>query len=156
VGRMASLLRAFFSHQGREGRARLFRPHRWRAILPAEAAPSHLRVRETQLWLGKGAHVVHYRSVTPRSSAPLSSSRTADGKSLPASRSFWMAPRCWVARVRQLRRGAAGACRGGRFLRRWPLFGRPALARWSHGAVTLLGDAAHPMLPFLAQARLRP
>ena len=35
--------------------------------------------------------------------------------------------------------------------RRWPLYGRPALAHWSQGAVTLLGDAAHPMLPFLAQ-----
>jgi salicylate hydroxylase len=35
--------------------------------------------------------------------------------------------------------------------RRWPLFGRPALKSWSRGAVTLLGDAAHPMLPFLAQ-----
>jgi salicylate hydroxylase len=34
---------------------------------------------------------------------------------------------------------------------RWPLYARPALPRWSHGAVTLLGDAAHPMLPFLAQ-----
>jgi len=35
--------------------------------------------------------------------------------------------------------------------RYWPLFARPPLTRWSHGAVTLLGDAAHPMVPFLAQ-----
>ena len=35
--------------------------------------------------------------------------------------------------------------------RKWPLFDRPPLARWSRGSVTLLGDAAHPMLPFLAQ-----
>ena len=28
---------------------------------------------------------------------------------------------------------------------------QPAALRWSDGAVTLLGDAAHPMLPFLAQ-----
>jgi salicylate hydroxylase len=28
--------------------------------------------------------------------------------------------------------------------------GRPPLDRWSQGAVTLLGDAAHPVLPFLA------
>ncbi|MDG4786137.1 FAD-dependent monooxygenase [Micromonospora sp. WMMD1102] len=33
----------------------------------------------------------------------------------------------------------------------WALFDRPPLPRWSAGRVTLLGDACHPMLPFLAQ-----
>jgi salicylate hydroxylase len=32
----------------------------------------------------------------------------------------------------------------------WPLMGLAPLARWSIGPVTLLGDAAHPLLPFLA------
>lgn len=34
---------------------------------------------------------------------------------------------------------------------RWALFDRPPLSRWSSGNLTLLGDACHPMLPFLAQ-----
>jgi salicylate hydroxylase len=33
----------------------------------------------------------------------------------------------------------------------WALFDRPALERWSVGRTTLLGDACHPMLPFMAQ-----
>jgi salicylate hydroxylase len=34
---------------------------------------------------------------------------------------------------------------------KWALLDRPPLARWGKGPVTLLGDAAHPMLPYLAQ-----
>ena len=33
----------------------------------------------------------------------------------------------------------------------WGLFDRPPMRRWSVGRVTLLGDACHPMLPFMAQ-----
>jgi salicylate hydroxylase len=34
-------------------------------------------------------------------------------------------------------------------LYKWPLFDRDPIAKWTFGRVTLLGDAAHPMLPFL-------
>ncbi len=36
-------------------------------------------------------------------------------------------------------------------LYRWALFDRAPLATWVEGRVALMGDAAHPMLPFLAQ-----
>ena len=36
-------------------------------------------------------------------------------------------------------------------LNRWPLFDRPQLSKWHEGRAVLLGDACHPMLPFLAQ-----
>ena len=34
---------------------------------------------------------------------------------------------------------------------RWSLFNRPPIRDWSTKRVTLLGDAAHPTLPYLAQ-----
>jgi 2-polyprenyl-6-methoxyphenol hydroxylase-like FAD-dependent oxidoreductase len=33
----------------------------------------------------------------------------------------------------------------------WALFDRDPLARWSVGRTTMLGDACHPMYPFMAQ-----
>ncbi|MGX1274698.1 FAD-dependent monooxygenase [Streptomyces phaeoluteigriseus] len=35
--------------------------------------------------------------------------------------------------------------------RRWPLFDRLPVDNWVHGRIVLLGDAAHPMLQYLAQ-----
>ena len=35
--------------------------------------------------------------------------------------------------------------------RAWSLYRLPPLRRWSAGRIALLGDAAHPVLPFLAQ-----
>jgi salicylate hydroxylase len=36
-------------------------------------------------------------------------------------------------------------------LYKWAVFDREPLAQWTKGRVTLLGDSAHPMLPYLAQ-----
>ncbi|MEP5759712.1 MAG: FAD-dependent monooxygenase [Litoreibacter sp.] len=40
-------------------------------------------------------------------------------------------------------------------LHRWALFDRPAMTTWSDGPVALLGDAAHPMLPSMAQGAVQ-
>ena len=43
------------------------------------------------------------------------------------------------------------AAMGGQPIYRWALFDRDPLPEWGRGPITLLGDACHPMLPFMAQ-----
>ena len=50
----------------------------------------------------------------------------------------------WSAPTRKLLAAASN-------WRAWPLYRRPAIGSFSFGRVALVGDAAHPMVPFLAQ-----
>ncbi len=50
----------------------------------------------------------------------------------------------WSAEARELIAAAAN-------WRAWPLYVRPPIGSFSFGRVALVGDAAHPMVPFLAQ-----
>ena len=36
-------------------------------------------------------------------------------------------------------------------LTKWPIFDREPMSKWSHGNIVLLGDACHPMRPYMAQ-----
>lgn len=121
----------------------------WRSLV-ADADADALAPR-SNLWLGRRAHLVHY---------PVDGGRTVNVVAVvdepleAGSAGFWSVPgerrdielrfADWAAPARRLI-GAAPEWR------RWPLFDRPPLPRWSRGPMTLLGDAAHPMLPFLAQ-----
>ncbi|WP_330083505.1 FAD-dependent monooxygenase [Methylocystis iwaonis] len=124
----------------------------WRALVPAELAPAAFRARESNLWMLPGGHVVHYPlrdggiiNVVVIVAEPPRQSEGASILSLDGAQ---------LARALERLRPAAelrALIEAGASWRHWPLFGRPPLESWSQGAVTLLGDAAHPMLPFLAQ-----
>jgi salicylate hydroxylase len=121
----------------------------FRCLVPADRAPEMARRPVHTLWLGPGRHFVHYpisagRLINIVAIAPAgdwrSESWTADGEISDLAREFGQ----WDGRVHQLILSATQT-------KRWALFDRAPLERWTAGRVTLLGDAAHAMLPFLAQ-----
>lgn len=123
----------------------------WRALVPREAAEAEALAPRSNLWLGPHAHLVHYPVAD---GAFVNLVAVIDDGVAGPDAGFWSMPgeaatverwfSGWAAPARRLVAAAPG-------WRRWPLVDRPPLRRWSDGAVTLLGDAAHPMLPFLAQ-----
>jgi salicylate hydroxylase len=141
-----SSLRRSLGH-GREPR---FAGHSaWRALAPAEAVVPELRAPAVNLWLGSRAHLVHYpvrgRNLVTVVAIIRDDWREA-GWSAPAERAEILArysAATWSATARP---PAAP-----RHWQKWALYDHAPLARWGTGAVTLLGDAAHPMLPYLAQ-----
>jgi salicylate hydroxylase len=131
------------------------RPHfagrtAWRALLPTTQVAPEFREPLVHLWLGRNAHLVHYPVkggslinlvvITaddwsgPGWSEPASRidllQRISDTRWAPQAHSLLRAPDAWL---------------------KWALHQSDPLASFSHGAAALIGDAAHAMLPFLAQ-----
>lgn len=124
----------------------------WRALIEADQAPAFARTLETSLWLGAKAHLVHY---PVRGGALVNVvAIVGDGWRGPASADLWAEDgdaAVVAARFASWHISARALIAAAPAWRKWPLFDRPPLARWSAGRVAVLGDAAHPMLPFLAQ-----
>jgi salicylate hydroxylase len=121
----------------------------FRGLIPAERVPGLLGEPKVVLWLGPGRHCVCYPvragqlvSVGATSPAPdwHEESWTADGKPEDLLAQY----AGWTAEV-------DGVLSSLRAVSQWALHDRDELERWSGPRLTLVGDAAHPMLPFLAQ-----
>jgi salicylate hydroxylase len=121
----------------------------FRAIVPADRAPEFTRRRAQTLWLGPGRHLVHYpiageTAINLVAFAPAGDYTTESWSATATVDEFLAEFAGWDPRLQELIRGAGTPGR-------WALLDREPLERWSHGPVTLLGDAAHPMFPFFAQ-----
>ena len=121
----------------------------YRGLVPAERL-AHLDLEVTaQIWMGPEAHFVHYYVANGRlvnfvaiieQDSWTRESWTDPGDPADAIAAF----EGWHPQLHEML-GAVDET----FI--WALFDRPPLERWSRGRVTLLGDACHPMLPFMAQ-----
>ena len=122
----------------------------WRTLVPADAVQEEFRTPLVHLWLGLDAHLVHY---------PVKGNRLINivaivhdvwkgaGWSAPGDRAEILrhfARWSWADEARDL------VAAPQQWLK-WALYDRPGPFRGGMGAVTLIGDAAHPALPFLAQ-----
>jgi salicylate hydroxylase len=120
----------------------------YRAVLPIEQMPEDMRWNAATLWGGPNTHLVHYPlrgwklfNIV----ATFHGDRTTEGANEegsreeileaysavgPKPRSIIETPKSW---------------------RKWVLADREPVENWTKGRVTLLGDAAHPMLQYMAQ-----
>jgi salicylate hydroxylase len=122
----------------------------WRGLLPArDVAGLDLPCVSTAL-LGPGRHFVYYfvsggRSLNWVALTP-SNTWTDESWTAPGDAADAMAEYAgWTSIPRRLIAAQPGT------IFRWALYDRDPLPTWGRGRVTLLGDAAHPMLPFMSQ-----
>ena len=119
-----------------------------RAVLDASAAAPILDADAIGVWMAPNAHVVHYPVRGGREIAVvviMDEDWQGEEWSAPAD------PARLQAALAPFAPSLQAALTPITDWRRWALFDRDPLAKWSLGRATVLGDAAHPLLPFLAQ-----
>ena len=124
----------------------------YRAVFPAELMGGLDIGRSRTKWWGIDRHIVIYYTNSARSEVYFVTSVPE-----PAE---WLTRESWSARgdMKELRKAYEGfhldvravleACPD---CHKWAILEREPLARWSEGRIVLLGDACHPMTPYMAQ-----
>ena len=131
-----------------DGKPRVAGHITYRSVLPAADVPDYLRRNDMVLWAGPKCHMVHY---------PL---RGGELFNLVATFHSTRYEEGWnsYGDPAELHERFQGTCDEVKIMlrkiaewRMWVLCDREPIKQWSKGRVTLLGDAAHPMLQYLAQ-----
>ena len=122
----------------------------WRGTLDATQLPREYTAARVQLWMGPHAHLVAYpisgaRQINIVAVVPGTWNRpgwSAEGSGLELKDAFPSSR--WPGSARMMISAVDD-------WRKWALFTLPEGSEWTKGAVALLGDAVHGMLPFAAQ-----
>jgi 2-polyprenyl-6-methoxyphenol hydroxylase-like FAD-dependent oxidoreductase len=131
-----------------DGKPRVSGHIAYRAVLKREDVPAHLWSDDVLLWGGEKTHLVHYplrrgelfNLVAVFHSNKYDEGWNTFGDTAELNERFAQA----VPQVREL----LGKIETWKM---WVLCDREPVKNWTQGRVTLLGDAAHPMLQYLAQ-----
>lgn len=124
----------------------------WRGLAPMSALPEELQRPVGTNWVGPGGHVITY---------PICGGDYLNFVGLVENREWkhegWSDPgtveevmedfSAWHPLVKDVIRNLGTPYR-------WALVGREPIRHWTEGRTTLLGDACHPTLPFLAQGAI--
>jgi len=121
----------------------------WRGLIPMEVLPERMQASVGTTWIGPGGHAVSY---------PLHRSKymnfvaTIEGKAWPHSvGSMHGAVEECLADFKGWHEDVQMMIRHSPRLLKWALMQRDPIPAWTQGRISLLGDAAHATLPFLAQ-----
>lgn len=121
----------------------------YRGVVPADRLPHLAEDPKVRLWLGPGQHCVSYpiasgKLISFGATTPADNWRIESWSAIGDVDEMLRAYQGWQPDVIELLAAADS-------VRRWALHDRDTIARWSTDRLTLVGDAAHPMLPFFAQ-----
>ncbi|MYE48740.1 MAG: FAD-dependent oxidoreductase [Gammaproteobacteria bacterium] len=123
----------------------------WRALAPALGLPERATDKASVVWIGEDRHIVQYvlrgGSLVNYVAIAAQQEWAEEGWNRPARLEEVQGEFAgWHPDVQSLLSATPSGA-----LYKWGLFDRDPLEQWVYGRIALLGDAAHPMLPFMAQ-----
>lgn len=120
----------------------------YRGTIPIEEMPDDQRAKDVVCWMGPGMHLVQYPL---RQGTLLNQVATFRSESFIAGEENCGTVEELTAAFDATHPQVKVALEYVSKQRRWPLFDRAPISNWATDEMVLLGDAAHPMLQYLAQ-----